>query len=119
MIRASCHCGAVVIEADRRPSVVTSCNCSICRRYGARWAYYTRKSARIVRGAGRVKAYLWGDKTIEFYHCKACGSVTHYEGVEKNPDGRFAINSNCFAAEDLVDLRERRFDGADTWEYLD
>ncbi len=51
MIRASCHCGAVVIEADRLPRGVTECNCSICRRLGARWAYYTRKSARIVAGA--------------------------------------------------------------------
>jgi hypothetical protein len=119
MIRASCHCGAVVIEADRRPTVVTSCNCSICRRYAARWAYYTRKTVRIVQGAEQVKAYLWGDKMIEFYHCETCGSATHYEGVDKNPDDRFAINSNCFAAADLVGVRERHFDGAATWKYLD
>ena len=42
MIRASCHCGAVVMEADSQPRSVTACNCSICRRYAALWAYYTR-----------------------------------------------------------------------------
>ena len=73
MIRASCHCGAVVIEADRAPRGFTECNCSICRRLGARWAYYTRKSVRIVAGAEQVAAYVWGDKRIEFYRCQACG----------------------------------------------
>jgi len=119
MMRASCHCGAVVMEADRAPRGVTSCNCSICRRLGARWAYYSRKTARIVKGADNVKAYLWGDKTIEFYHCKTCGCATHYEVVEKDADARFAINGRCFAPEELVGVPVRHFDGADTWKYLD
>jgi len=119
MIRASCHCGAVVMEADWSPRGVTSCNCSICRRFGALWAYYTRKSARIVTGASNVLAYVWGDKTIEFYHCKTCGCATHYESVEKDADSRFAINGHCFAPEDLADIQVRHFDGADTWKYLD
>jgi hypothetical protein len=119
MMRATCHCGAVVIEADRRPRAVTACNCSICRRLGAQWAYYTRKSARIVRGATKLKAYAWGDKVIEFFHCKTCGCATHYESIEKNPAGRFAINSCCFALEDVADIRVRHFDGAYTWKYLD
>jgi hypothetical protein len=112
MIRASCHCGAVVMEADRLPRSVTSCNCSICRRLGALWAYYTRKTARIVTGTDNVSAYVWGDKTIEFCHCKICGCATHYESG-------FAINGCCFAPEDLAGIAVRHFDGADTWKYLD
>jgi hypothetical protein len=119
MIRASCHCGAVVMEADRRPRSVTDCNCSICGRLGALWAYYTRQRARIVGGADQAVAYLWGDKTIEFYHCRTCGSCTHYESVTKESDSRFAINGRCFAPEDLAPLPVRHFDGAGTWKYLD
>jgi hypothetical protein len=119
MIRASCHCGAVVLEADRLPRGVTECNCSICRRLGARWAYYTRKSARIVAGAERVAVYVWGDKSIEFCRCQACGTCTHYEAVKKGPDDRFAINGRCFAPEDVASVAVRLFDGADTWKYLD
>jgi hypothetical protein len=62
---------------------------------------------------------LWGDKAIEFYHCKQCGCATHYELIEKDADARFAINGCCFAPEDLADVPVRRFDGADTWKYLD
>ena len=119
MIRASCHCGAVVMEASAPPSSVTSCNCSICRRYAALWAPYTRAEARLVQGADRVGAYVWGDRMIEFYHCRDCGCCTHYESVEKSADSRFRINARCFAPEVLAPLAVRHFDGADTWRFLD
>ena len=119
MIRASCHCGAVVMEADSLPATVTECNCSICRRYAALWAPYTRAQARVVSGHDRLVAYVWRDKVIEFYHCRRCGCSTHYESVDKHAASRLAINARCFALEELAKLPVRRFDGADTWQYLD
>ncbi len=107
------------MEADRLPRSVTACNCSICGRLGALWAYYTRTRARIVAGGDRVVAYLWGDKTIEFYHCRTCGLCTHYESVKKDSASRFAINGRCFTPEQFAPLLVRHFDGADTWKYLD
>ena len=59
MIRASCHCGAVVVEADSLPATVTSCNCSICRRIAGLWAYYKRSQARLIAGHDAVAAYVW------------------------------------------------------------
>lgn len=119
MIRGSCHCGAVVMEADSLPPTVTSCNCSICRRIAGLWAYYTRSQARLVAGHDAVAAYAWNDRVIEFYHCRHCGCSTHYESVEKNPDSRFAINVRCLSPDELAPLKVRHFDGADTWKYLD
>lgn len=46
MLKTSCHCGVVQVEVARRPTSLTECNCSICRRVGARWAYYSRKSLK-------------------------------------------------------------------------
>jgi hypothetical protein len=119
MIRASCHCGAVVVEADALPASVTSCNCSICRRTAGLWAYYPRSQARLVASEDAISAYVWNDRVIAFYHCRRCGCCTHYESVEKNPDSRFAINMRCAAPEELASARVRHFDGADTWQYLD
>jgi hypothetical protein len=119
MIRASCHCGAVVMEANSLTAAATACNCSICRRYAALWAPYTRAHARVAVGRDRLIAYVWGDKTIEFYHCGTCGCCTHYESVEKNDESRFRINARCFAPEDLAPIRVRHFDGAATWKFLD
>jgi len=41
MIEASCHCGLVHLEVAQPPAAVNECTCSICRRYGTLWAYYS------------------------------------------------------------------------------
>lgn len=57
------------MDMRRRPRSLTSCNCSICRRYGAIWAYFTRKSVDYHSRPEAVAPYIWGDGAIEFYHC--------------------------------------------------
>lgn len=118
MPTATCHCGAVTIAMDERPTTVTECTCSVCRRYGARWAYCTAQTARVKAEPGATRAYVWGDKLIEFHHCTTCGCLTHYEGVEKKEDGRVAVNARMLPPADVEGVRVRLFDGADTWKYL-
>ena len=117
-MNATCHCGAVTLEADKKPETVTQCTCSICHRYGARWAYYTRETARVVEGSDAVSGYIRGEH-IEFFHCTKCGCVTHYESLKKEPDSRIAINTRMVEPDVIADVRVRTFDGADTWKYLD
>lgn len=119
MLTASCHCGAVKIEISRRPRTLTRCTCSICRRYGALWCYRTRKSARVIARRGATTAYSWNDKVIAFHHCNTCGCLTHYEDVDKSPDGRIAVNARMIAPTDIAGARVRTFDGAKTWKYTD
>lgn len=119
MIEASCHCGAVRLQAPELPEILKECNCSICRRYGARWAYYTQAQVEVHAKPGALKPYVWGDKKIEFYHCTGCGCVTHYDSVKKGPEHRRAINARGFDPESVASVRVRLLDGADTWEYLD
>ena len=118
MLHASCHCGAVRIEVQTKPRSVTQCTCSICHRYGAQWAYCTRSTASVSWKPGAVSMYRWGDKQLEFYHCKHCGCLTHYESVQKKEDSRIAINARMMSPSDIGDVRIRTFDGADTWKYL-
>ena len=118
MRTASCHCGAVQIEMDRKPRVLTRCTCSICRRYGALWAYCTRKTARVNCEPTAVTAYVWNDKVIEFYHCNRCGCLTHYEGTKKTEGERLAVNARMMSPDDIAGIRIRTFDGADTWRFL-
>jgi hypothetical protein len=119
MRTATCHCGAVKIEMSGMPDSVTQCTCSICRRYGARWAYCTRKTAIVTSAPDATTAYLWGDREIEFHHCRICGCLTHYESVEKTDDSRIAVNARMLPPGDMEGVRIRTFDGADTWKYLD
>jgi len=118
MLTASCHCGAVRIEVARKPRALTQCTCSICRRYGALWAYCTRKTARVFSAPGATTAYLWNDKVIEFHHCRICGCLTHYEATAKSADSRIAVNARMMSPADIAGVKVRTFDGADTWKYL-
>ena len=93
MLTAACHCGAVRLEVARRPRQLTDCNCSICRRYGSLWAYYTRKTARLQSPEDTVSRYVWGDGKIEFCFCKTCGCITHHERVEKTSDSMIGVNA--------------------------
>ena len=119
MLTAACHCGDVRIEIAAVPESVTQCTCSICRRYGAHWAYCTRRTARVLSEPDKMSAYIWGDRMIEFYHCKRCGCLTHSESVEKTDDSRIAVNARMLAPADVAGVKVRTFDGADTWAYLD
>lgn len=118
-IVASCHCGDVKLEVSRKPRKLVECTCSICRRYGCKWAYYTRKSVKVITPAKNMKAYIWGDKSIEFFHCRNCGCITHYESIRKDPDSRIVVNARMMPADVTAGVRERLFDGAETWKYLD
>ena len=116
---ASCHCGNVQVGMSTLPATLTECNCSICHRYGARWAYFTRDQVSLVVGEAGISCYSWGDRTIEFYHCDRCGCLTHYESMEKQENSRFAVNARMLPPEPTSTLPLRHFDGADSWSYVD
>ncbi len=76
--KATCHCGAIVVEFPGVPEKVTECNCSICRRLGALWIYCAVEDVSLFYAQGATSTYAWGDKTLEFHRCKICGCVTHW-----------------------------------------
>ena len=52
MLVATCHCGAVCLQAPRKPRRLTDCNCSICWRYCTRWAYYKHAEVQVTAEPG-------------------------------------------------------------------
>ena len=83
MIEASCHCGAVRMEIGVAPDTVTDCACSICRRKGALWAYYSPRQVRILPPSGATTVYMWADRELEFHSCKICACSTHWAAVDR------------------------------------
>ena len=116
MIESSCHCGAVRLKINRAPREVTDCNCTLCRRYGVLWAYYSPKDVEVTKDATDV--YMRGQKTIQFHRCRHCGCVTHWTAVDKTRD-RMGVNARLMEPEVLARARVRHLDGADSWKYLD
>ncbi len=108
MIAGSCHCGAVTYEVDAAPAEVSSCNCSICRRTGILWAYYTPAQVRIV---GPTDTYVWGDRMLALHRCRTCGLVSHWTAFEPGYD-RMGVNARLLDPEVLAAARIKRVDGA-------
>jgi len=116
MIKGSCHCGEVTIEVPGLPAYVIDCNCSLCRRTRAIWAYYSEDKVRI---AGPTDDYVWGDRTLRTVRCRQCGCVTHWSPLVPNDNGRMGVNMANFEPGVLDGVRVRQFDGAVTWRYTD
>lgn len=118
MINAVCHCGAVALEIAWAPVEVTDCTCSICRRYGALWAYYELDQVRLVPPDAATDVYMWDDRSIAFHRCRTCGCVTHWAPVDPTLN-RMGVNARLMAPGDLAAARVRHLDGVVTEGYLD
>jgi hypothetical protein len=119
LLEGSCHCGAVRLTLPSKPEEATRCNCSLCRRVGGLWAYYEFGTVRIQGHPENTAEYIWGDKTLRNLRCKTCGCVTHWEPLAPEPGSRHGVNLNNFDPQLQESVRVRRFDGADTWTFLD
>jgi hypothetical protein len=111
MIEATCHCGAIRIEVDAALERVTDCNCSICRRRAALWAYFSPRQVRIVPPEGGTLIYMWQDRSIEFHTCKVCHCTTHWAPADKTHD-RMAVNARLMAPDVLAAADVHKNDGA-------
>ena len=121
MYSASCHCGAVRLEMQRKPRQLTQCNCSLCRRYGALWANFQRKSVAVVANPSTLNVYGYANHRFEFFHCSNCGCVTHYENADKRSDGSDMGAVNLRNIDDpgiVANLPIRLIDGASSWKIL-
>ena len=115
MIHLSCHCGAVRLSVPALPEKLTSCNCSVCRRTATLMGYYEQGAVRI---EGATDGYEHGDRSLSLRRCKACGVVTHWESLDPAVT-RMGVNFRNAEPEVVAAIPVRRFDGADSWTFLD
>jgi hypothetical protein len=121
MLIGSCHCGKAGWTLDGDPGSITACNCTLCRRYGALWAYdYEGERITVT---GQTAAYRrTGEKrpSLEILFCPTCACVLSWRGLRLENDGRRRIAVNLrLAPPDLVcDLPIDHFDGLITFEDL-
>lgn len=111
-VEASCHCGAVRLVIDTAPAAVTECNCSLCRRYGVLWAYYSPRQVRLIPETPKTATYLWNGRNVAFHHCSTCGCVTHWSPVDARRD-RMGINARLLEPAVLAAAERRYLDKED------
>ena len=89
------------------------CNCSLCRRIGARGHGATESNLRIKTGDAGLVLYQFNTMTAKHYFCSHCG--IHPISRPGLDPSRWAFNVRCIEAIDVSSLEVRSFDG-ENWE---
>ena len=111
-IVATCHCGNIALKVADLPDYLGDCNCSICRRYKALWAYYPPEAVTISSQADGLDSYLWGPKEVAFHSCKKCACITHYTTTELCPEIITAINFRLVEPSIYTEVIIKKNDGS-------
>lgn len=121
MLKGSCHCGAATWTLTGDPGSITSCNCTLCRRYGALWAYDFENDRITLTGVTATFRRIGkADPAIEIVFCPTCAGVLAWRGLRLEEDGRrrMAVNIRLADPEAVATLAIDSFDGLDTFEDL-
>jgi hypothetical protein len=121
MLIGTCHCGKTGWTLSGDPGPATACNCTLCRRYGALWAYDYENERIAITGAPSSYTRAGPDKSfLEILFCPTCGCVLSWRALRRAEDGRrrIAVNLRLAPPEAVADLPIDHFDGLDTFEDL-
>src|SRR4249919_278391 len=116
-MRAACHCTAIRLEIAELPDWVLDCNCTICRRYGAVWAYPRAGHVKVVQGEGETDTYLWNDRDLAFHRCKECGCVMFMSAAKADSLEIYGINVRMIPTLDPTSVRLRQKDNGHTGRF--
>src|SRR5437899_12462232 len=115
-MKLSCPCGQVRIETSKAAEFINECNCTLCSRAEASWAYF-HPSEVVIDGA--TKGYSRDDKTepaVELQSCEACGATTHFvltpSAIAKYGNVQLGVNARLADKRDLAGVELRYPDGA-------
>jgi hypothetical protein len=107
----SCHCQTVKFTADLDLAQALQCNCSICSKLGAVWAFAPKAKMQLQSGADALGDYQFGKKRLHHRRCTRCGIEAFAEGVAPDGTATVGINLRCLEGVEVDKLTPRRYDG--------
>ena len=118
MLSVSCLCGQIRVTVAKRPDYVHECNCTLCRKAGARWGYFHPSEVSV---EGTAQGYCRDDKddpNAQIRFCPTCGSTTHFvltpSAVARFGDSLMGVNLRLADEHDLAGV-ELRFPDGQAW----
>ncbi|AJR24473.1 MULTISPECIES: GFA family protein [Sphingobium] len=115
MVRITCLCGRIGLTIEKRPAFINACNCTLCSKTGAHWAYLDPREVRV---EGATQSYCREDKddpAAEIQFCGRCGSTTHFtlsaSAVSRFGNGMMGVNMRLADERDLAGIELRYPDG--------
>jgi hypothetical protein len=106
----SCHCGAVAFTVELDPASALKCNCSICTKLGAVWAFAPKDKFTLKSGATSGD-YQFGAKKLHHRFCTSCGIESYAEGAMPDGTPTVGVNLRCVEGIDVDKLSPRPWDG--------
>jgi hypothetical protein len=90
---------------------VVACNCSICMKRGALWAFAPADRFVLRSSEDDLTDYQFAKKVLHHLFCRHCGVGSFSRG--EAPDGRamVAVNVRCLDDIDVAALEVTPFDG--------
>ena len=110
-LKGSCHCGAIAYVAEVDPAGAIVCNCSICARLGAVWAFSPKSSFTLLKGEGKQGDYQFNKHVLHHRFCPTCGIESYAEGQGKDGSPMVGINLRCCEGVDVNKLSPKQMDG--------
>lgn len=114
-MRLGCFCGGMQVKIARKPDFVHACNCDLCRKSGARWAYFDPAQVEV---SGQGASYRRHDKdqpAVDVHFCPGCGSTTHFRLTEAakavHGDTMMGVNVGLLDEHELSGVELRYPDG--------
>jgi hypothetical protein len=107
----SCHCGAVAYTVELDTDQALKCNCSICSKLGAVWAFAPKAKFTLAEGAGEQGDYQFYKKNLHHRFCTECGVEAYAEGTGPDGSPMVGINLRCVEGIDVDSLSPRAWDG--------
>lgn len=106
-----CHCGAVRYEVATALSPVVECNCSICMKRGALWAFAKADQFKLLKGGDGLSDYQFNKKRLHHLFCPTCGIGSFSRGRAPTGEDTYAVNVRCLDDLDVSTLTPTPFDG--------
>ena len=107
----SCHCGAIAYTVEVDTAQALKCNCSICTKLGAVWAFAPKGKFKLAKGADKQGDYLFNKKRLHHHFCTTCGIESYAEGTGPDGSPTVGINLRCLEGVDVDQLELQKFDG--------
>lgn len=115
MLKLSCLCGQVRVEINKNPDFINECNCTLCSKSGARWAYFHPSDVKV---EGTTQGYSRDDKAdpaAQIRFCQTCGATTHFvlteSAISKFGNVQMGVNMRLADEKDLAGIELRYPDG--------
>lgn len=117
VIKGSCHCGSVDWQLEAEPITATSCNCTVCSRYGVLWAYGIEGQG--IEVSDRTNIYIPGAH-LGFHFCGNCACLAYWRTLNPGDDGqhRVAVNLRLAELKAVSTVPIRHFDGLESYKDL-